>query len=868
MGWLRDLMNASEPRVRSFGALAVSAQKSSFWPADISFSGRSFETLLSRLDRGQDLSWLAERAPVQRALAHALSTPLDAIRRALAQHSQAIPNQRALRLQDLPTGRPLDLSTEDLPPGIPLLMQQPTGQPCWWVAPSGWGKSLLGRWLEARGRASLFTQASAESLGPTFLELPLAPAALPTARPGLHVAAPFAPPDDSGFQVVRSPALSELLPGLVDWAFSRLSRETRLEPEAALEFLREKAELGWLDSPAGAIGLLGLADEIGLRELAKRPLDRSAQRFVEQRIARVVDASEPFAGWLRRSAYAALLGLAERCLIDADAGLEQARSFEEWTELVPAELERHVDLEWMRLSLGQIGSGIRPVDVERAARRLPPGAFRLLTALEQAGILRRDANDRLKFGPNWLCTALRQTAVNALVSRSPFEWGEALLRPHAAAEMAGAVLDRALAEGSTLFESVLDLEAEDQPAYAAAVDVAQRAAGISLLLGSELSQEVLLGLWRENARLCVTLGDGVPLPRIELSRELSENTGTRFRRGGALLSSGSYFLAALRVSEELEAHAENALSALDPFRQTKPAPALVVAYDAIAEALRSEPPWKRAAQGLISRVRAAVGNVLDAEVPHPLELPAQILDEVQHGVLSYDSLARAEAEADWLPALLSLADARGVARGDVARAIWVAWEEAQRPSGASYLAPDSVENAWFWSHVPGTLLENWLVDARGRHVPYSVFGDEQWEAFARGLARAPALVGETEAWRVMPSDYVTRLLQWPLEWERAEPAVRVLWQRFPELLHGTLERLLSLGVRAETSALTTLLTTAPREVSTKLELNWDNPATKSFAPPVLAALRGLWRRLVAERAPDWRAAYSNLARLERELRGT
>jgi hypothetical protein len=455
--------------------------------------------------------------------------------------------------------------------------------------------------------------------------------------------------------------------------------------------------------------------------------------------------------------------------------------------------------------------------------------------------------------------------VSSLVSRSAFEWGEALLRPHAAAEIAGAVLERTLTEGSALLESVLDLEAEEQPAYAAASDLALRAAGISLLLGNELGQEVLSGLWRENANLAVELGDGVPLPRIELAHGLAERATPRFEQGRQLLAPGSYYLAAFRVSEALEAPHDDRLRALDPWHQTSPAPALAVAYDAISAALSEKPAWTRASQLMIARVRESVGNVLNAEIPHPLELPAQVLEEIEHGVLSFESLERAGRDSDWLEALLALADARGTPRGDVARAIWIAWDEADRPASASYLSPESPEHQWFWSHVPGTLIEHWLADARPRHVPYAAFGEEQWEAFARVLARAPALVAEVEAWRLMPEHLATRLLQWPLEWRRGEASLRVLWQRFANLLKQTLEQQLAIGNFGDPSAIEALLRTAPPDVALGLSIDWDS-GSRAFSPSTFQALRALLRRLIAERGPHWRDAYGNLARLEREAR--
>jgi hypothetical protein len=870
MGWLRDLMTAADPPVRSFEKLAVAASKTPDWPTGNRVQTRSLATLLGRLDRGQDLSWLADRQAIQIALARSLGVPLDEIRRALGPRATGSEDARTYRLRDLPTARPLDFTSDELPPGVPLEVLSAPSRGLWWLAPSGSGRSLVGRWLAARGRARFIESEDGSDLdartdeGPLFLELGRPNASggqQPKARPGLCVAAPFAPEAGSGFEVLHSPELLAILEPLLDWAAARLPGDSRFEPALTREFFAERVQAGSFDTLGVVLGVIGLFDELGPRELLAKPLAKVAQKFVETRIARSVDPAMPFASWLRRAIYPTLVGMAERALVDSDLPIETPRSFEEWLALVPPELERHVDLEWMRLSLSQIDSAIRPGDVERAARKLPPGAFRVVSSLEQAGLLRRDAHDRLALGPAWLRTTLQHGAIEALLTRSPFDWGEALLRPHAAAQMAEALLDRTLREGSSALEPVLDLEAEDQPAYAAAADMALRVAGIARLLGAELGQEVLDGLWSENAELALELEGALPLPRIALD---TQSVRPPRGRGQALLSSGTFYLAALSVSETLEDRHSGALAALDPWHTSEPEPRLAAAYDAIQDSLRSDPPWRRAALLMVARARAAVGNALGPDEPHALELPAQILDEVEHGVLTFATLERGDASADWLEPALSLADARGLSRGELARAVWAAWEHAGRPDGAAFLAPEAREHALFWAHVPAALLTHLLFDVRRRNVPYAVFGDEQWQAFARALERFPDLVGDDAAWAAMPLERVAELLVQPLEWSRAGDSVRVLWQRFPELLANAVRRQLGAGAYADSDALGALLAAAPSSTASEL-LDQLGERTSGLAPPALSAMRQLLRRLVGERGPDWREAYRTLARLEREL---
>ncbi|HET9931233.1 MAG TPA: hypothetical protein VFQ35_11120, partial [Polyangiaceae bacterium] len=700
--------------------------------------------------------------------------------------------------------------------------------------------------------------------GPAFVEFWGSPGAVPEGRNGLCVAAHFAPPIGSKFRVVRSPRLGDVLSQLVAWVADRLPSKTRFEAASALEFLQKRWSSGMLATLGEALGWVGLLDEYGARELQARSPARIAQRFVEDRVQRILDASAPFAGWVRRSIYAALLGMAERALVDSEFPLAEPRRFDEWLSLVPSELERNVDLEWMRLSLTQIDSAIRPADVERAARRLPPGAFRVITSLVEARLLRRDSQGNLRLEPAWLRGELERSAQASVLSRSPFDWGEALLRPHAARGLCEALLERTLREGGSAIESVLELEAEDQPGYAAAVDLSFRIAGIGRLLGAELSQELLEGLWRESAQLVLEDPSGLPLPRLEFALEASRG-GDGAEIAESLLSNGGYYLAALSISEQLDVRVSAPLRVLDPWHATKPEPSLGAVYDRIAESLGARPRWWRAAIQLVSRVRAVVGNAVDAEAPHDLELPAQILDEVEHGVLSFSTLEHAD-EDRWLLPLLDLADEHGTRRVEVARAIWQAWDQAGRPDGAAFLAPTATEHLLFWGTIPAELLAALLVDVRRHNVPYAAFGDEQWEGFAEALRRNPELVSESAAWERMPSEWVSRLLALPLDWASTPESVKVLWRRFPELLSNAVRRQLGPGTTNEDpSALAALLQAAPNDLASTL-LGELLPRVYGIRPRARHAIRSLLRRLVSERDAGWREAYATLSRLEREWR--
>ena len=153
MGWLRELMASTSPQVEGYGELARRALGHSEWPADTQPQARSLAALFSKLDRGIELEWLAEREAVQRTLALILACPVELIRNAVTPDGSGT-RPTAVRWVDLPYARPLALRDEPLPPGLPAAVLAPaTWRRLWWRAPPGSGRSLAGCWLEARGVA-------------------------------------------------------------------------------------------------------------------------------------------------------------------------------------------------------------------------------------------------------------------------------------------------------------------------------------------------------------------------------------------------------------------------------------------------------------------------------------------------------------------------------------------------------------------------------------------------------------------------------------------------------------------------------------------------------------------------------------------
>ena len=165
---------------------------------------RSLAALFSKLDRDQELDWLGDRPGAQVALAKALGASLEDIRSRVKRRQEGSGGQ-LLRLRSLPAARAISLLEEPLFPGIPSEVLEPAGfGQLYWVAPSGSGRTLVGRYLEARGLARFIqaetweeARARLPDQGAVFVELE-APEEAPRieTRPGVRwcVASPRLPP--------------------------------------------------------------------------------------------------------------------------------------------------------------------------------------------------------------------------------------------------------------------------------------------------------------------------------------------------------------------------------------------------------------------------------------------------------------------------------------------------------------------------------------------------------------------------------------------------------------------------------------------------------------------------------------------------
>ncbi|HVW25437.1 MAG TPA: hypothetical protein VHC69_08700, partial [Polyangiaceae bacterium] len=677
--------------------------------------------------------------------------------------------KRRLRLDDLPYATPLDLTEEPLPPGIPDIVLRPSAwdRPIWWVAPSGSGRSLTGNWLVARRLAGFVMRPTFdEAVGALpedracFVELWSDSAERAVKPPGgpLCVAAPFYPDERvaDSWRIVQSPKVADFAAALVQWAALRLPRDGHFVPALAEEWLEAAAVRGEVDGLGAALGFLGLIDQYGAPELARRGVAKMANRFVRDRLAELRRTGALDAAWLTEAAPDVLSDLMKRMLTSPDRSWEEPRPFDEWAELIPGEHQGPLDAEWIRASLGRAKSPPTVKELDHALKDLSPGPFRIVRAFEQAGLLRsKHGSDLLALGPRWLARHLAEAAKTRIADGIPAEWSEALLAPHAAAPTARALFARVLNGDLSLLEDALEQADEHDPVTVAALEAAFRAAGLATLSGIEVPEDVALALWEQQMALVVELEDG-PHPRLGYGS---------FADGEPLLAVGTFRLAAIALSETLPPQRGMPHPVLRPFTATEPSLGMS-ALDSIWSVVRKldaqAMAWARGAYGLSTRVRSALAEnargagapasrraATSEPPPHPLEWPDRVLSAIGRGELRFRDVGSAPPEL--VSALFALAAHQGTDPRTVAVAFWTAWAREPGPlHDDAPLSPSGPHWRRFYSSAPAAALE--VLFGRGfvsrEHVPYALFDEAAW----RGVlaSRADAVSGVPAAWAAMP----------------------------------------------------------------------------------------------------------------------
>lgn len=884
VGWLRDLMSASDPKVPSYGELARRCLDHEAWPLDIQPQARSLASLYSKFDRGIEVEWLHDRPEVQVVLASVLHLPPTTLEGAVKKHVASADQQLSRwRLRDVPQARPVDLREEGLPTVFPDPLLRPgLWRKMWWQDGGHQGAELVGRWLAARALAEF-----AICLDETELEARLAIGTAPlmvlfwgpaaavsslltlTQRP-LCVVAPG--PVPVGFETVTALPLDQTESALLDWVSNLMPVGNDTIPDQLPTWLRQWSADGVMLDFDTVVGLAATALQLDLTESV--PLATLADRYLSHRLDQAEEAGTREAKWLRQHGLALPIGIAKNAIRGAgSAPWDIPRTKTEWLELVPDEYQRGVDADWTRVSLQRAGTPLTVAELERALRQVPPGGFRVLATLCDSHLLQEVADGKFTFHPRWFAQYLEGAAYAALLDDAPDEWGQVGL-VHSRTPALLQALEKQFASGlQTALDAALELDDELSPALIVALELLVVAAGRSVLRGIELDSEQVAALVKRQAEFAL---EQLPVFGPPYSAEFADAPRPRLlclTNERALW--GEWIAAMWALSEQFERPQPDVPSSLNPWTLSPSLPRSGLSLiEAHLESLEQDDARVAATYSLLGRLLQHLERVRD-EAGSPTGRTS-LGDVTAAPVFAVAKVLRGDGWPAWQQALNLPHGVESVkalvapeAWQYLAKTAWRTWlEKGADEVGVQLFTQTPARRQLFWPHLPDRVLQS-LLDARNPLVLLVPSECMKAEWVTMYLERVP------EA-RDLAVQYLEVIPPQAIVDEHLEVLFELLEG------HALVERAMPLfqhHARAALTRLTTLLDqgrVAPASV-------WLAAIPPSSRAAVFAHVKkhveqrgstyaafGLCRSWLAElcaaRAPDWMEAYPLLEECERRLR--
>ena len=608
MGWFEEL--AKGARFSTLGKLARAAVAHEEWPEDESRNDRSVENMLRLVDQKKRKGqvWLDNRPQVKEVLATLLNVSPESLDPGLMDADG--PADPRVELKELREARPIDLRRDDLYPGIPDEVLDPSNWGrSWWLANVGAGKTLVGKWLEARGLATFLRGDRLADViprippkGAVYIELAL-PDTTDAARwaeelddRDVCVAAPFLPvplkevtevarqrqawqdlaEDErdeeepelaAGWDWIKTPPKDEWVEPLIRWVGDRMREGGGFDVDGALDIVGRKWFATWLATPGDYIGVCGVIEKLGARKfLDGVEVEQVVTAFLESRLERT-DLSGRSA-WLPKDLWRLISGCVEGALVNS--GTEDTFASEQMLkQWLPTDALPEGDDTVLRQLVDVPPSDMEGVEaVLRRARPSTDGAIRELVRLH---LLEPIGEGAVALRPTWFALLAAEPAMERLVADPNRGIGRLLLRPKAAKWPLTALRDAFLPDeedeeatskpsagelGWTLVRTAVAGVRVDDPESVALLEALFQAAGIALL-DREVPAQIaaLRSLWDAQMRLAVRrFTNAPPQPRIfQLDRE-------------AKGWESGWYIAALAISERLhDAGEAMELGALAPW---------------------------------------------------------------------------------------------------------------------------------------------------------------------------------------------------------------------------------------------------------------------------------------------------------------
>lgn len=861
MGWLRELLEQS--RLKSFDSLAKACLTHPHWPQDVVIQSRSLGALLGKLDRREELEWLTSRPEVQGILAELLGSRFVDLQLAMPQPKGAA---ERWRWRDAPRAASLELLREALPPAFPHELITfghaafgARGERLLWEAPRGAGQDLLGAWLEANQRVerlspqeelhtrtfqrpllveiARFDSSHVQDIAQLLVRIPRTLNVLVTSPPNLHLARSSNLPWCSFTQVHHEPNHDDLH-RLGAWLLRRLPKDSALSTPRAFDFVQQTLVDRHWTTFDDMLSLCGTIDEVGFD--ARTNLQRLFSALVSARLKRLTQ--DPLATWLKKHAISAISALFEELILEYGTDWEQARSVDEWSALVPQEFQSVVDVNWLKRTLPEADTHIRARDIERAAKRLSPGGFHIVLALERLGFLCNDDTGALRFAPHWLGQYLLDTVLAHSARLAAPQLGALMLSAHAPEITTR--LAQSFVQARVELDSVLDHTESRELTSVVTVELTFRLTAFGLFRGIDCDSEHISDLWEAQLSSLVIDSGGSPAPLVSFPEDQATQQ--------PLLSDGFFYVAALALSERVLPSCRPH-SSLDPFRHQVSETPFRRVLDRIRVFLSSAEPstdsgWLSEVYLLLHRVRSLVPPALKN---HPAFAISQIAESSIDGTLTWSALSRIPKQPAAIEAWRRIAEPER-AWSRVCSNCFASYREAGFPEHMGILAPDAAFSATFWADIPGALVVELL--SHGRSVRLDL-AEAAWEDVLRGWQDtfSPELLA------LLPSKKTHSLLQ-SFE-QQPESLISAMWHTHATFCETFCQDLLRLG-KVERSV--NLLLTAPSASFTLLvpALGLLPTQVVALPPKVQSALRERLHTSAKDRNPDFQACLELLLELQ------
>jgi len=877
MGWLRELIREKKGDI-SNSEVARQLRKAPFsWP-EKGVDARSFATYLGDFDKHRKLDWLEQHPKVEALLASYLDITPEELRARTS--AEPVPSSAAesavISLWEVETRR-IDLRQEPLPPAFPREVLDPKHWPVLWRAPSGSGRSLVGRWLDARGKARFIMAENwaeaAKQLGeqdqPVFIEL-ISAEGLPPSSQGLSAIciavdgapAPSQPVDFAAivrrarqerpfdWPQVAAPPVESWLKALVAWVAERLPASTDFDEDACLEWMR-RALLPEriMDRFETALGFIGLFVKFSGR-IRKGQSQMDLVRLFLRMRGQQVDSAELVP---TKPLLEALMRLARRLLLEERRSWRQARSRAEWFELLHSRPDAE-DLAYLQELSTRYSLGLDTRKLRDAAKEQPPGAHRVFQQLQQLQLLREKGPKRYVLQPSWLLTTLLQDAADRLLKEEPKAWGSVLLSQDGSLFVLRRLYARCGEGDWEPVRNLLEAPALESAPWVAALECTFRVLGLLTLLGRDVPRELLEQIMVLQQRL-VTERHEEPRPRLGFSDE----------RDDLPMSLSGWFLAAHAMVEKLGFPQGRFHPVFTLEREAASPEVLNRVLSEIAHAVltpRSSEVFCLSVLSLYGRLLSRTGSLpsaIERERAHTLQLPEFLFQRFRDGEFEWEDFGGFHPWSQLFPLLRKYLEQRQVSWADFQRALWKAW----LASGAELAWWMSRDEPWreeLWSHIPPEGIRSGRLAAmlQEEWFPYDKLGPEQWSAFLDQwkAKKAPELDERIRAWECVPARFVEQALFGDVIHPHESSVFETLWRTAAPTVSKCLRDMVRQGRWPQAM---NLAWSAPPEERPDLLEFIRAEARREDAPRgmIIFWLQGL----IKSRAPEWRRAWELLHEL-------